>query len=1109
MKKLPFQIGESVRRGLFLLILVAGGLIQPATYASEIAQAAPMESPAPGSAANFYKLTINQSGMVAVTYETLAAAHLPVDTLDPTTFQVFEQGSEIARRVVDADGNGRFNAGDAILFYGRAVDTFFTGVNVYWLTYGAGPGLDFAVRAAAPQAGLPQATTFTESLHLEQNLLWMKSIPLTGQADRWYWNLYRTTCGSNIAGKFAANFDAPGVAAGAFSASLTPRVRGFNDANHTAIFDLNATAIGQATFANKDEYLGVLTFDQALLLGTGNTLTLTAPCPTTTTTDWGLVNWYDVRYQRTYAAPAGQFPFAVEGAAPVGVTVTGLTDPATAIYDITDPQHPQALTGVAVTPGAAYNLAFAHTSGAPARYIAASAGQFLAPTSITPDAPSSLRSPAQGADWIIISHSAFLPEAQRLALHRQTALGLRTAVVDVQDVYDEFNGGLMDQEAIRSFLRYAYETWPRPAPRYAVLLGDGHYDPRNILKTNAPYFIPPYLAAVNPFDGVTAADNRFVAYDPIAPATNPVPFMSLGRLPANTLADAQAMVSKIIAYETAPLHADWNLKTLFIADDADTGGPFPEHSDLVADSTYYLPAEYDRQKVYYKVNYTTSADAKSAIIAAINAGRLFVNYNGHASAQNWSGEPLLALSDLSQFTNTGKYAIFLPMTCLEGDYVSPTIQSFGESVVRLPLAGAVASWSPTGKGVANGHTILAAAFYEAIFQRGVADLGTAILSAKQVFSTSGSPFQDLLDTYVLFGDPATVIDLPSPDAWVRKEVTPATSWQPGQVVTYTITYGNQGSALASGVRITDTLPAELHTASWTAGDPAVVAVAGTHFAWQVPDLAPGAQGAIQITATIAEGLPPETPIINTAVIGLQGQERPGRGANDTSQVVGTTQTASLYSLTGRAFIDSDWNGVFTPAVDSPVPNLPIAVRDATNVLVASLFTDSEGRWSTLLPAGAYTVTVPGHFAGLVLASSPTVSAVLGQGGGQSGAAADFAFAAPTGLEIEYARGIWLASGARIEWATRIETNVAAFNLYRTADPTVRGKKINLNPILPTAPPDEGATYRFDDLNVTPNTTTYYWLQVTLLGGDEVWVGPFTPAWKTRLRLPMILFSAPV
>jgi hypothetical protein len=44
-----------------------------------------------------------------------------------------------------------------------------------------------------------------------------------------------------------------------------------------------------------------------------------------------------------------------------------------------------------------------------------------------------------------------------------------------------------------------------------------------------------------------------VAYDPVPPAVNPMPFMSLGRLPADSLADAQAMISKIVGYEINPI----------------------------------------------------------------------------------------------------------------------------------------------------------------------------------------------------------------------------------------------------------------------------------------------------------------------------------------------------------------------------------------------------------------------------------------------------------------------------------------------------------------------------------------------------------------------------
>jgi hypothetical protein len=182
------------------------------------------------------------------------------------------------------------------------------------------------------------------------------------------------------------------------------------------------------------------------------------------------------------------------------LTLTGVADAATAIYDVTDPQHPVQLTGLQITPGGSFAVSFAHQLSSAAQYIAAAPSQFLAPGGITPDVPSHLRQPAQGADWIIITHADFTSAAQTLADHRRTWQGLRTAVVDVQDVYDEFNGGLMDQEAIRSFVRYAYENWPRPAPRYLVLLGDGHYDPRDYLGIHYPLYMPSYLAPTDPFD---------------------------------------------------------------------------------------------------------------------------------------------------------------------------------------------------------------------------------------------------------------------------------------------------------------------------------------------------------------------------------------------------------------------------------------------------------------------------------------------------------------------------------------------------------------------------------------------------------------------------------
>ena len=57
----------------------------------------------PGSADRFYKVQIGASGIYKITYQALADAGLPVASVSLPTFQLFEQGVEVGRQVVDAD----------------------------------------------------------------------------------------------------------------------------------------------------------------------------------------------------------------------------------------------------------------------------------------------------------------------------------------------------------------------------------------------------------------------------------------------------------------------------------------------------------------------------------------------------------------------------------------------------------------------------------------------------------------------------------------------------------------------------------------------------------------------------------------------------------------------------------------------------------------------------------------------------------------------------------------------------------------------------------------------------------------------------------------------
>lgn len=104
----------------------------------------------------------------------------------------------------------------------------------------------------------------------------------------------------------------------------------------------------------------------------------------------------------------------------------------------------------------------------------------------------------------------------------------------------------------------------------------------------------------------------------------------------------------------------------------------------------------------------------------------------------------------------------LPWTCYDGLFDFPGYPSLGESIVRAEGRGAVASWSPAGLGLPAGHQVLATSFLEAVFSDGLHTLGPATTQAKLSMWAQAPEFGDLVDTYLLLGDPATRLHVARP-----------------------------------------------------------------------------------------------------------------------------------------------------------------------------------------------------------------------------------------------------------------------------------------------------------------------------------------------------------
>lgn len=207
------------------------------------------------------------------------------------------------------------------------------------------------------------------------------------------------------------------------------------------------------------------------------------------------------------------------------------------------------------------------------RYHLVPDASFLSPARIELDRPSDLGGIRRRADYLMIAHQRLIRAIQPLAdFHRRQ--GLAVAVVDVEDVYDEFNHGIVHPRAIRDFIAHAYHSWLRPAPRFVLLVGDASWDTKNttvndtlyanwadrqlveggarFLKKGATtYAIDPELnrrGLIPTWNHVTrqghsASDNYFVQVE----GGDHLPDLEIGRLPVVEPEEVAAIVDKIVS----------------------------------------------------------------------------------------------------------------------------------------------------------------------------------------------------------------------------------------------------------------------------------------------------------------------------------------------------------------------------------------------------------------------------------------------------------------------------------------------------------------------------------------------------------------------------------
>jgi Peptidase family C25. len=659
------------------------------------------------------KLSVKRDGWQRVTRAELLAAGLDQNA-SPGNLQLYLGGVEQAM-TVNVDGS--------IEFYGQALDTLSTDTRVYWLAAGTTPGKRIAVSSAGPFDPNAQGGSFASTVERKDRTVRFAAL-LNGPGGNFFGP--PVTPASMNQTLQVTGLDQTSAIAG----QLQVGVQGLTLQAHQVRVQLNGADIGVINLNGRDHADAQFNVNAAQLRENKNAVTLSS---TAGGSDFSLVDYVRLTYPRRYVAASNQLLFTVPGGQ--AVKATGFTTNALRVLDITDAANIKELT---VSPQAQGVGGFAFTLPAEAQartlFAIGASGSFEHPHEVRRNEPSSWHQTTHSANLLIITHEDFKQSLTPLRALREEQ-GLQVAVVDVEDVYDEFSFGTHSPQALRDFVERTRTLW-QTGPSYLLLVGDGTADPRDYFGLGSRDFVPTIM--VDSLFTESPSDDAFADFN-----NDGLPELAVGRLPVQTAPDAALVVNKILNYEQNALGDTQQRGAVMVSDQPD-GYDFVAFTNDVRTS---MPVSMSTQ--YINRTDGSTEFVRSQIQAAINLGPGVVNYLGHGSVGVWTGAGLLATQDAPNLMNGQRLSIFVMMTCLNGSFTEVGTDSLGEALLKAPLGGAVSVWASSGLTIPYGQVSVSKRFYELLFNGQVQRIGDATKQAK-----AATTDMDVRRLSILFGDPS-------------------------------------------------------------------------------------------------------------------------------------------------------------------------------------------------------------------------------------------------------------------------------------------------------------------------------------------------------------------
>lgn len=702
------------------------------------------------SSGKWYKVGVTKDGVYKIDKTFLTSLGIDVASINPRNIKVYGNGGKLMPEKnsdfkyddlqenaiqVAGESDGVFNNTDYILFYGQSTDSWvrsasyripyhrqlhsFSDTSFYFINVDINT-LGKRVTDQSSFSAVPNKTTSTQDYY---DIHEVNAFNAVKSGREFYGEKF------DLNTSYAFNFLIPDAVIGD-SVYVKSRIlsRCATVSNYAVTFGSYLFNIS-CPLTNVDYYIADFGYpNDSELGGILNSSFLSVTVSKQTPAAVGYLDYVEINARKSLNFTTSQFNFRdrrVIGG--VGTFAKyNLLNPTGATLSIWDVTKPLKVSNQLYTSTGSL-LDFTTTSDSLKEFVVFTTATAFVPTSYGTVPNQNLHAITQ-ADFVIVTHPAYINEANRIAKVHADYDTLSYAIATTTQVYNEFSSGTPDIGAIKEFVRMLYfrPTDRSKATRYLLLLGDGSYKNRDITLSGNTAMIPTYETPNSTsYTESFVSDDYFVmmdhnegalsglSNDSLSSGRGDLPDLGVGRFPVHTKAEAEEVTTKIEQYykrnfgfnpnteessctaATCYPQGDWRNSIVFLADDED----YNEHyrgAENIANHVYNNYKNYNVNKIYsdaYQQYSTPGGDRYPDVVNAINRsfekGCLIFNYTGHGGELGLGAERFVEVPQILGWKNNCNLPLMVTATCEFSRFDDPDRTSAGEYCFLNPQGGSV------------------------------------------------------------------------------------------------------------------------------------------------------------------------------------------------------------------------------------------------------------------------------------------------------------------------------------------------------------------------------------------------------------------------------------